>query len=83
MEQDLFGGMSSSDEETEVNQMEDASVKPEASYNNDSMTGADDVTGNQHFRRGYPCSNEKNFHKLFSMNHFKPTQCPDVKQNSD
>lgn len=45
VEQDLFGGISSSDEETEVNPLDDSNSKAEASYTNDSMTGADDMTG--------------------------------------
>ena len=45
VEQDLFGGISSSDEETEINPLDDSNTKPETSYNNDSLTGADDMTG--------------------------------------
>ena len=45
VEQDLFGGISSSDEETEINPLDDSNAKPETSYNNDSLTGTDDMTG--------------------------------------
>ncbi len=52
VEQDLFGGISSSDEEGDGNALDDSvgmttgsDVKPDAAYVTDSMGGTDDMAG--------------------------------------